>query len=134
MPVATFPQINSDFLFTGGPSGSAWAPGAAQFNSAIKFYQDQLQRNSRGQGLPQLASARAADPVGSAYEAQPYLGGGGEGQAGGLSGGVTAASATAKYHTLPANHCPELSTVLRLSTDDLPAIQGARLVRLGGEV
>src|SRR5882762_2083130 len=68
---ASFPNVNLNPLFA-----NSWAPGGAQFLSATKYWQDQLKRNSMGQGLPQLAAAKQSEGPAQEYGQQPFAPGG----------------------------------------------------------
>lgn len=69
--MASFPNFNSSAMFD-----QAWAPGGIGFQSAIKYYQDQLKQNGAGKGLPQLASGQASDAPAAGYARQPFAAGG----------------------------------------------------------
>jgi len=89
---ASFPNVNLDPLFA-----QSWAPGGAQFLSATKYWQDQLKRNSMGQGLPQLAAASQSEAPAEQYNTQSYApGGAGQNEALGAFGGLQTGLANAR--------------------------------------
>lgn len=64
MPALSFPFANPDFFFGVGPY-----PGSSMFDTALKFYQDELKRSEAGGGLGQLAAGQAAAPAAGAWQA-----------------------------------------------------------------